>query len=235
MEKRVVLITGGATRLARKIVIALVKNNYLVVVHYNKSKGEASFLSNEIGDECKIIQYDFFLHETREFFNRAVELFGRIDFIINAASIFMKHKVDEIDEELLEKYNLVHSITPLLLSTSLYEHLIARDKKGAIINITDASLKLPSKNRIPYFLSKESLSFQTRLLASELSPTVRVNEIAPGLIMSSDKDESYFNKMKKINKMGLGDDCDIIGSILYLLKANYVTGETISIDGGLFF
>jgi NAD(P)-dependent dehydrogenase (short-subunit alcohol dehydrogenase family) len=235
MEKSVVMITGGATRLARKIAISLVKNNYLIIIHYNKSKDEALSLKNEMGADCKVIQYDFFSHETREFFNRAVELFGRIDYIINAASIFMKHELDEIDEELLERYNLVHSITPLLLSTSLYEHLIARDRKGAIINITDAFLKLPSKNRIPYFLSKESLSFQTKLLARELTPTVRVNEIAPGLIMSSDKDESYFCKIKKTNKMGIGTDCDIIGSILYLLKANYVTGETLSIDGGLFF
>lgn len=235
MEKRVVLLTGGATRLARKIAISLAKNNYLVIVHYNKSKDEALSLIDEIGDECKVIQYDFFSHNTKGFFNNAVELFGQIDFIINAASIFNKHKIYDIDEDLLEKYNLIHSITPLILSTSLYEHLIARGKKGAVINLTDAFLKLPSKNRIPYFLSKESLSFQTRLLASELTPVVRVNEISPGLIMSSDKDKSYFSKMEKINKMGIGNDLDIVSSILYLLSANYVTGETISIDGGLFF
>jgi NAD(P)-dependent dehydrogenase (short-subunit alcohol dehydrogenase family) len=235
MEKSVVLITGGATRLARNIAISLAKNNYLVIVHYNKSEEEALSLKEEMGDTCKLIQYDFFSHETKEFFNRAIELFGRIDFIINAASIFMKHEIQEIDEELLEKYNLIHSITPLLLSTSLYEHLQSRNKTGAVINITDASLKLPSKKRVPYFLSKESLSFQTRLLAAEFTPVLRVNEIAPGLIMASENDESYFEKMKKKNKMGIGTDYDIIGSILYLLQANYVTGETLSIDGGLFF
>lgn len=235
MEKSVVLITGGATRLAKKIAISLAENQYLVIVHYNNSNDDAESLKAEIGESCKLIQYDFFSRETKDFFNRAVNLFGRIDYIINAASIFMKHETNEIDENLLERYNLIHSITPLLLSTSLYNHLMMRSKRGAVINITDASLKLPSKKRIPYFLSKESLSFQTRLLAAEFSPVLRVNELAPGLIMPSAEDKSYFEKMEKKNKLGIGTEFDIASGILYLLQANYVTGETISIDGGLFF
>lgn len=233
MEKNVVLITGGATRLARKIALELVKNNYYIIVHYNKSEADAILLKKEIGEKCKIIQYDFLSCNTIDFFCESVNLFGQIDYLINSASFFRKHEINEIDENLLQQYNIIHSITPFMLSTSLYNHLNQRGKTGAIVNITDAFLKSPSKNRIPYFLSKESLSFQTKLLASQLSPVVRVNELAPGLIMSSDTDNSFFCKMEKKNKMGIGNACDIVNGILYLFNAKYVTGETLNIDGGL--
>lgn len=235
MKKNVVLITGGATRLAKEIAISLTENNYLVVVHYNSSKKEAINLKESLGDKCEIIQYDFLSNHTKSFFNDVLNIFGRLDYIINAASIFTKQGLDEIDEELLIKYNVIHSYVPLLLTNYLYEDLLKKERIGAVINITDAGLENPSLNRVPYYLSKESLSFQTRLLAKELSPIVRVNEIAPGLIMASHADKSYFSKMETKNKMGIGNSYDIINTILYLLKANYVTGEKIKVDGGLYF
>lgn len=235
MYKKVILITGGATRLARELAKYLVSANYLVVVHYNQSENEAKLLKEELGSDCEIIKYNFLDNKTRVFFQNALLKFGRLDIIINAASIFSKQSLEEIDERMLEDFNTIHSNVPLLLTIYLYEHLISRKERGSVINFTDAGLNRPSLNRIPYFLSKSSLSFQTKLLANELTPYVRVNEIAPGLIMSNKSDKDYFKNMERKVKLGLGSYEDIIFGINYLLNAKYVTGEKIKIDGGLYF
>jgi len=235
MDKKVVLITGGATRLAKELAKSLVRDNYLVIAHYNQSEKEANLLKKELYNECKIIQYNFLDKETKIFFERVLSKFGKLDYIINAASIFSRNPLKELDEKVLEEYNMIHSIVPLLLTSYLYEHLEKRGQRGAVINFTDAGLNKPSLKRIPYFISKESLSFQTKLLAQELTPIVRINEIAPGLIMSNDNDKEFFKKMKNEIKLGLGSYEDIIFSVKYLLNAKYVTGEKIKVDGGLYF
>lgn len=172
MEKSVILITGCPTRLTRKIGISLTNNNYLVIVHCNKSKDEALSLKNEISDLCMIIQYDFLFHEMNNFFNQVVELFGQIDYVINTVSIFIKYKFDEINKEILEKYNLRHSTSSLLFIISLYEHLIARVKKRATINITDASL---SGSDIPTYYNYEASTSYPKLDDTRLSNIANAN------------------------------------------------------------
>lgn len=235
MNREVILITGGATRLSRKLAEHLVSDNYLVVVHYNQSENEAKALKKELGSNCEIIQYNFLDNNTRDFFNNVITKFGRLDNIINAASIFKKHKIEEINEKMLENYNIIHSNVPLLLTIYLFDHLKTRNKRGSVINITDAGLNKPSLNRIPYFLSKSSLSFQTKLIANEVAPFLRVNEIAPGLIIPNKSDEHYFEKMEEKIKLGLGSHEDIISSVKFLLNAKYITGEKLKVDGGLYF
>ncbi|MBK5200086.1 MAG: SDR family NAD(P)-dependent oxidoreductase [Spirochaetaceae bacterium] len=235
MDKKVILITGGATRLAKELAKSLVSDNYLVIVHYNQSENDANLLKEELGRSCEIIQYNFLDNESKVFFEKVLSKFGRLDIIINAASIFSKQSLGEIDEKMIENYNIIHSNVPLLLTIYLYEHLVIRNERGSVINFTDAGLNRPSLNRIPYFLSKSSLSFQTKLLAKELAPYVRVNELAPGLIMPNNKDKDYFAKMEDKIKLGLGSYDDIIFSVNYLLNAKYITGEKIKVDGGLYF
>ena len=97
-KKKVILITGGATSLAREIALALSKENK-IVIHYNSSEKEAISLLNEIGeDNCKIIKSDFTKDDPTLFFNEAISLFSSIDVILNTSSIFNKINIDEFNK-----------------------------------------------------------------------------------------------------------------------------------------
>lgn len=233
MNKQVVLITGGATNLAKDIAKSLMEKDYRVIVHYNESKEAAKLLQKEIG--CELIQYNFLEKKTELFFNETLEIYSSLDCIINCASIFKKIPSEDLNEADLDLFQTIHSTTPLILATKFYKYLKNEEKRGSIINLTDAYLANPSFNKIPYFLSKESLSYQSRLLAKEFAPILRVNEIAPGLILEKEGEEKYFKTMENRIPFGIGNSSSIVNSIFYLLESDYITGEKIKIDGGLFF
>ncbi len=232
-KKKVILITGGATSLAKEIALALSKENK-IIIHYNNSEKEAIFLLNEIGeDNCKIIKSDFTNDDPTLFFKKALSLFSSIDVILNTSSIFTKINIDEINKLEIEKYTNIHSTFPLLLTLEYYKYLRENKKTGVVINFTDAQLANPTLGRIPYYLSKSSLSLQTKLLATEVAPYLRINEIAPGFTLAKEWEVEYFDKINKKIPFGIVKVKEIINTINYLIDSEQVTGQSIKVDGGL--
>ena len=234
MERRkVVLITGSATALAREIAFALAKD-YRIIIHYNSNQKKALEIQSELGlDNCKIIQADFTKVDVNDFFSSALNLFNQIDIIINAASIFNKIKTEDITREILEKYNDIHSVFPLLLSIEFYKYLKLNNKLGCVVNISDAQLDRPTDSRIPYYLAKNALSFQTKLLSNSLAPIVRVNEIAPGFTLAKEYEEKYFKKIEDVLPFGITKSKEIIDAINYFINSEQVSGQTLKVDSGL--
>lgn len=235
-SKEVVLITGGAKRLGRAMALSLAASGYRVVIHCNESVEQAEKLVQELtlqGFDSAYVQGDLSNPGAlASLFSQAVQAFGQVDHLINNASLFPARTMDETDLALFEQVMAVHSTAPFFLSRELYLHLKVRAAKGSVINMLDAKLTSPTASRPAYYCAKGALAYQTKALAAALGPTLRVNAVSPGLVLSNG-DDAYFTKMQ--NQLPLkttGKTDDICQAVSYLLGSSFVTGTELCVDGG---
>lgn len=228
--KKVILITGAATSLASEIAKELSKDN-LIIAHYNNSEDKALLLKEKYN--MKLLKADFSTADVSTFFNSALEIYNRVDVIINAASLFEKIDINNLNKEVLDKYNNIHSSFPLLLTVEYYKHLKSSNRKGLVINITDAMKEYYNEYRISYYLSKNALSFQTKLLANSLAPIVRINEVAPGFVLPKEHEKEYFNRINNDIPYGITKVNEIIKTINFLINSEQISGICVNVDSGL--
>ena len=236
IQDRVVVITGAARRVGKALALHLAKEGYKVVLHCNTSLAEAHSLQQELqnmGCESRVVQGDLSnLDGLEALFARFVESFGHLDAIINSASVFHNTSLEETTVERWQADMALHAGVPFFLAKMLYQHIKKREATGAVVNITDTQLASPPANRPSYYLSKATLAQETTILAKTLAPYIRVNAVAPGLVLSNGED-AYFAKMEKILPLGrTGTPSDICEAVSYLLSASFVTGVTLAVDGG---
>ena len=235
-QDRVVVITGAARRVGKELAIHLAKEGCKVVLHCNTSLDEAHLLQQElqeVGYESQIVQGDLTdLAALKSLFERFVEAFGQVDALINSASVFPDISLEDTTVQQWQADMALHAGAPFFLSQMLYQHIKKRETTGAVVNITDSQLSSPPANRPSYYLSKAALDQETRILAKTLAPYIRVNAVAPGLVLSNGED-GYFLKMGKILPLQrTGTPSDVCEAVSYLLSASFVTGVTIAVDGG---
>ncbi len=236
MQARVVVITGAARRVGRALAILLAEEGYKVVLHCNTSLVEAHALQQQLqgmGHESRIVQGDLTdLEGLQELFARFVASFGYVDALINSASVFHHTSLEDTTVERWLSDMALHAGSPFFLSKMLCQHLQQRGTTGAVVNITDTQITSPPANRPTYYLSKATLAQETTILARTLAPYVRVNAVAPGLVLSNGED-AYFAKMERILPLQrTGTLSDVSEAVSYLLSASFVTGVTITVDGG---
>ena len=231
LMSEVVLITGGAHRLGKAITKALVAEGYQVIVHYNTSKAEARILEASLS--VKTIQGDLtHIDQLSTLFDHATTLYGHIDHLINNASAFEVGTIDTLTYQSYQAMMDIHATAPLFLSQALYRHHQGRSTTGSIINIVDTKVSSPTASRVAYYLSKGALLEQTNVLAVALGPTLRVNAISPGAILSNG-DDAYFEKMANTLPLKKSGSPEAIAeAVLYLLKADFVSGIELPVDAG---
>ena len=234
LTDNVALITGAAKRLGRSTALALADAGVSVVVHYRDSEAEAAELCEAIessGVKAWTLRAD--LSDTAEaesLYGRAVGAAGRVDFVINNASFFGEDTVlDFALSDLMANIN-VHAAAPLLLAREQAK----AGRPGAIVNFLDARMTDYDRNHAAYHLSKRMLFTLTRMLAVELAPAIRVNAVAPGLVLPPvGKDETYLASLAHTNPLHrYGAKEDIAGAVLFLLRSDFVTGQVLFVDGG---
>lgn len=232
----VIVVTGSAKRVGREIALFLAQKGCRLVLHCNTSIAEATSLQQELegmGVSAGIVRGD--LRDTsglQELFTRFVEPFGRVDGLVNSASVFSGKSIGEVDVATWQQDMALHAAAPFFLSKYLYMHLKDRQATGSVVNITDTRLSSPTASRPSYYCSKGALSAQTKALAMALAPTLRVNEVAPGLILPFD-DDRYFSQMaQRLPLKTIGDPSAVCEAVWFLLSSWFVTGETIRVDGG---
>ena len=237
MMTPVILVTGGALRLGARIVRTVHAAGYRVVVHCHQSAGEAHALAAELNalrtDSAACLAAD--LREPSSVATLVAEAaarWGRLDGLVNNASVFRPTPVDSASladwSELLD----VNLRAPFLLSQAAYPHL--RERQGCIVNLTDIYATRPKPGFAIYSSAKAGLLGLTRSLALEFAPLVRVNAVAPGAILwpdAGDKNEQA-RLLARIPLARQGEPADIAQAVLYLLQAPYVTGQEIAVDGG---
>jgi len=228
-------VTGGARRIGRAIALALADEGADVMLHCHRSMEEANATAEEIrlkGVNCRVVQCD--LADTGKcaaLFAEARALAGRpIDILINNASIFNPGGTASITPEEFTTNMNIHALAPLLLSNALAD----QQNGGHIINILDTRIIGCDNEHAAYHLSKRTLFTLTRMLAKELAPEIRVNGVAPGLILPPPgKDESYLKKrMSSIPLQRHGSAEDVSDAVIYLCQSSFITGQIIYVDGG---
>jgi pteridine reductase len=234
LQGKTALITGAQRRLGRAISLALAAEGVNIMIHYPQPAEEVSQLGEEIagmGVKSWTIKADFEKpEEYNNLIERAIKDAGSLDILINNASIFLPGTLKDIDFKSMIKHMEINTWVPLVLSRD-FARLA---KKGNIINMLDSRITGYDWSHVAYIFSKHVLAELTRMTALDFAPDIRVNGIAPGLILPPPgKDEAYLDLLKDALPLKLhGDPPDISEAIIYLLKAGFVTGQVIYVDGG---
>lgn len=233
--KTYALITGGSDRIGKAVAIHLAKEGYHLVLHYNSAKEKAENLQMHIESTYKVkvelLQINFlkendFNHIFEDFKNKNIT----IEVLVNCASDFIPSSFNEQGSELFDKEMTINLKIPYLL-TKAFAGVFG---KGNIINFVDTKVAKNKTVHLDYILSKKLLKDFTKISAVELAPNIRVNAIAPGLILPPEgKDESYLlNLAKDIPLKTIGNLDEILKAFQFILDSYFFTGQILYIDGG---
>jgi pteridine reductase len=236
LSSKVALVTGGAVRVGRAISLALAGEGMRVIVHYNSSSDDANELVDEIrrgGGEAAAIGADLSRSdEVRRLADEAPGVFGGIDVLVNNASVFPPEPLEETDEALWDHTLAVNLRAPFFLIRHLAP--VLRERRGAVVNLCDLAGIQSWAAYAAHGISKAGLVHLTKVAARSLAPEVRVNGIAPGAVLppeSMGPDElAALERSTPLRRLGSPDD--VVRAVLYLLRADYVTGEILVVDGG---
>jgi NAD(P)-dependent dehydrogenase (short-subunit alcohol dehydrogenase family) len=236
LSGRVALVTGAAKRLGRAVALRLANEGVDVAVHYGKSATEAAELVAEIeelGRRAAAFSAELTsVPAIQKLVANVVAHFGQLDILVNSAANFLPTKFGETTEHTWDSSLDTNLKAPFFCSQSAAPHL-ARSGHGAIINFADIGGILGWADFLPHSLSKSGIILMTRVLAKELAPAVRVNAIAPGTItMPGDPPEWEADFIRRAPLRRTGRPEDITDAILYLLTAEFLTGQTLILDGG---
>ena len=234
-----ILITGAAKRVGAKMAEVLHSNGFNIVIHYNSSSESANNLSARLNQQrsgSSIIIGGNLTDDSavETLIPSVVEQTGRLDVLINNASTFYPTPIENITLEDWDNLFGTNLKAPLFLSKHAAKYL--KDSAGLIINIVDIHARKPLKNHPIYGPAKSGLAMLTKSLARDLAPSVRVNGIAPGMILWPENEPSESIKKSILDQIPLkrsGSPEDIANCALFLIKdAPYITGQIIPIDGG---
>ena len=236
LDGRVALVTGAGTRVGRGIALALGKAGMRVGVHYSGSQKEARQTAEEIvaaGSDAVTLPGDLTDPATApRLIEHAVKVFGELDVLVNSAAVMLRTPVGEV---LVEDWDAMFALNlraPFFLCQSAAR--VMGERGGAIVNIADLAAFETWRGYIPHSITKAGIVQMTRGLAHALAPKIRVNAVAPGLVLLPDGwTQEQADKLIATTPLGrLGSPEDVAQAVLYLLGADYVTGETIIVDGG---
>ena len=228
------LVTGAGRRLGRAIAGALADEGLNVVAHYSRSAGEAEQLCGELmerGVRAWPLAADFADDAAAaSLLPRALAVAGSLDALINSAAIFLPGKLAEITFADVVDHLRINAWAPFALSRE-FARLVGR---GKIVNLLDTRIDGSDRAHAAYLLSKQALASLTRLTAIEFAPAIAVNGVAPGLILPPPgRDEAFLDRLAQATPLRRrGEPADIAAAVVYLLRADYVTGEVIHVDGG---
>jgi NAD(P)-dependent dehydrogenase (short-subunit alcohol dehydrogenase family) len=229
------LVTGGALRIGRAIVLTLVRAGYAVAVHANRSLAEAKALCDDIartGGRAGVVAADLADHDAvMRLVPASVAAVGRLTLLVNNASAFEPDEVGRLDRERFDRQLAVNLRAPVFLA----EAFAAQASPGAaIVNVLDQRVYRPGPRFFSYGIAKSALHVATTMLAQGLAPAVRVNAVAPGPTLPNLwHGDDAFRRRSAAMPLGHGaSPQDVADAVLFLAQADNITGETIAVDGG---
>jgi NAD(P)-dependent dehydrogenase (short-subunit alcohol dehydrogenase family) len=234
---KVALITGGAHRVGRAITLELARLGSHVVVVYHTSAAEAQETAKAAqaqGVEVLTVQADVSNPGAVEaMVETAKARFGGVDLLVNSASLFEKSPFPTHDLEPWKRVTGVQIDGPFYVTNALAPTMQARGG-GVIVNILDTAIWRPRPNFVAHAAGKAALLAMTRQLALELAPDIRVNAVAPGLILPPQKlNQTTVDRLAQETLLKRwGQPQDVAHAVRYLIEADYVTGQVIVVDGG---
>jgi len=236
------LVTGSAHRLGRAFALSLARRGYALALHYNSSGDEALITADEIralGVPVFLFQADLTQADQIQVLFGAIDetlscnssLISRFSVLVNSAAIMPRadartFSIDDFDVAL--DLNLR---APFILAQQAYQRMEAG---GLIVNISDIAAQKAWTGFPAYTVSKAGLDSLTKVLARSFAPRVRVNAIAPGLVLASENltPEDWERLVRRLPIPRAAALDEITSTLEFLLKNEYITGQTIVVDGG---
>lgn len=240
-NQKVVLITGGARRVGAVMARHLHAQNMRIIIHYRSSAKDAQALCDELNakraNSAAILAAD--LNNTKilpQLIQAANQIWGQLDVLVNNASSFYPTPLGEVTEAQWDDLFASNLKGPFFLAQAAAPLLIKQ--QGCIINMVDIRARQPLKDYSAYCIAKAGLLMLTKVLTKELAPDVRVNAIAPGVVLWPD-DESEVDEVARKKILArtplkrAGTPEDIANTAAFLInQADYITGQVIAVDGG---
>ena len=235
---KVVLITGAARRVGAGLARALAASGWSIAIHYRGGEAEAKALAAELegkGARAHAFGADLDDSAQREALIPAVTAhFGRIDALINNASLFQYDALDSLTEASWAAHLSANFTAPVFLIQAFAKAIEAQASKGVVINLLDHKIDSPNPDFFAYTAGKVGLAGMTRTLALGLAPHIRLCGIAPGLILrSGDQTEAEYQAAWHDTPLGLGVSVeDVARTARYILETPSLTGQNITLDAG---
>lgn len=241
---KVVLVTGSGRGIGRGIALEFAKHGYDVVIHHRKEPEGSAQVAEEIrklGRRAEIIVGDLSDVEVpARIVDEAWQLMGKLDVLVNNAGITIMRPFIEMDLERLEQCYKVDFRAPYLCAQRAAQLMIKEGIRGSIINITSVHYERTNDKDTIYGSMKAALGRATEGMALELAPYgIRVNAVAPGLTLLEEPkgERKAFIELiqKSIPMRRPGCIQDVAKAVVWLAseEADYVTGITLRVDGGL--
>ncbi|HXF64949.1 MAG TPA: SDR family oxidoreductase [Caldilineaceae bacterium] len=234
---KVALVTGGAHRVGKAITLMLARAGAHVVVNYHSAADAASQTVAEVkaeGVDALAVQCDVAdWPQVQAMAATIEERFGGVDIIINSASLFETMPFPTTDLETWHRVTAISIDGPFYVCNALAPTMQARGG-GVIVNIVDLSAWEPCPKFMAHSVGKAALLALTRQLALELAPAIRANAVAPGPVLPPpDYDERRAQAAAARTLLGRwGSPDDVARAVRYLIEADYVTGDVVTVDGG---
>ncbi|MBX7249945.1 MAG: SDR family oxidoreductase [Caulobacteraceae bacterium] len=232
---RLALVTGGARRIGRTLVLALAQTGLDVAVHYRTSKSDAEAVCAEaevFGVRAQCFQADLAVEgKAAALLERARDAMGPVSVLINNASVFQEDSVRSMTRASWDAHMETNLRSPLALAQAF----AAQAPDGSvIINLLDQRVWKPNPQFFTYALSKAALWAATRTLAQALAPRIRVNAVGPGPTLPSihQAPEDFAAEAANVPLGRRATPEEIARAVLYLVDAPSVTGQMIAVDGG---
>jgi NAD(P)-dependent dehydrogenase (short-subunit alcohol dehydrogenase family) len=225
------LVTGAAHRLGKVFTLTLAQQGFDIILHYHQSSDEALQTQAEIesvGRDVILLQAD--LTDPAQI-RSLVSHLNTLDVLVNSAAFMPSGNVDLLTLENWDTSLDLNLRAPFLLAQECAKKMNAG---GLIVNITDVGAQKAWSRYPSYTVSKAALESLTKILARALAPQIRVNAIAPGFVLQSDivSDEEWQRLINRIPLKRPARTEEIASALEFLLKNEYITGQTIVVDGG---
>lgn len=235
-SSRVVLVTGGARRLGAEIVRSFAVRGYAIALHHGNSPREAAALAESLradGATVHVLQADLAdASAPARIVDETMRAFARLDVVVSSASVMDRAPFGEVTAEHWDRAAAVNLRAPFFLmqAASAVMH-----EGGAIVQLSDhLAFEAVFPTLIPHQVTKYALGALVRTVSAAVAPRIRVNAVAPGLVLAPDDltDEAIARFVRDVPLGRGGAPSDVVGAIHYLVDAPYVTGVVLPVDGG---
>src|SRR5918996_5967234 len=229
--RHLALITGAAHRLGKTFALTLARNGYDILLHYHSAEEQARQTQAEIeslGRRVILCQADLTdAAQLSSLLSKAQSLSA----LVNSAAFMPSGNLESLSIEDWDASLDLNLRAPFLLARECAKKMA---EGGLIVNITDVGAQKAWSRYPSYTISKAALESLTKILARALAPKIRVNAIAPGFVLQSDivPPEEWQRLINRIPLKRPARNEEIASALEFLLKNEYITGQTIVVDGG---
>jgi NAD(P)-dependent dehydrogenase (short-subunit alcohol dehydrogenase family) len=240
-SRPVVLVTGAARRIGRAIALELARGGFDVALHHRSADDDVRPVQaelNEAGASSRAFAADLADEAQAEALLPAVaQAFGRLDAVVNNASLFTEDTLDELSYASIDRHWRVNTAAPIVLARALHRlhaHTRADAPTACVVNLLDQKLWNPNPDYFAYTLGKAALREATVMLALALAPRVRVCGVAPGVTLPSNElPGKAFEHAHRMTPLGRSSQPqDVARTVRFVIESPAITGHTIVVDGG---